>query len=86
MPEVDLVELLKPSQTLVEAFDKLKEKEIYVIRDMREGYSIVGVRQEFVILQEHRNREKKQVLHPYGSPIGYWIVDKPKKEDEAQRT
>ncbi|MFA6023401.1 MAG: hypothetical protein WC781_04920 [Candidatus Pacearchaeota archaeon] len=81
--QIKLKEILKEYNIIYDAFEALKDFEMMQAK-MDSKYSIIDVKQDFMILEENRvsldeygMRYKEQLLHPYGSPISYLFKEKP---------
>ncbi len=68
----ELTDIVGESQTLVEAFKKLDKTEIMIDTTLGSSYNVLSARKEFVILEE-ANSKARQLLHPYGTRLGYFI-------------
>ena len=69
---INLVEIIGESETLVAAFKTLKNAEILIEPNLGSSYHTISARKEFVILEDFGGNHK-QLLHPYGTSMGYWV-------------
>ncbi len=83
MAKINLKEIVGNSQTLIDAFNKLKGMEIMQEDHLGSSYITIEARKEFVILEEN-SLERNQFLHPYGTSVLYYVFNEHPKSVQSR--